>query len=382
MKHWGLRILSALLTFTLGTSVAILGWRYSKLTLIQPIRVPPKIDFQLPPLPPPQKIEENTEPTVKADEIMKPHPVSISPYEIKRLVNNNYQASQRKQSYEYPLEPIWEQLGLHSKDDLILREIYGGACRAEIVTLELDGKPGMETMLILYAMSSWRFLIFKQFSVNHESGTRWDLLGYIDAYSWYVEPTYRIITAGTKRWLVVNEIYGHGSGFGSDISNWYEVSESGVTNVLYYQSRLGISTTDRNPGIIRKTNPVKAEYKDGIYTIVLQSSTSYEGYLEQADFFPLWTDKRKVSFIKGPRMQGFFFDPLHSEMNEKELDPSYGDGVSLTDEEFLKYNYLELVKIADGKGSTRKEWLRSYLDGCDDSALNKSLQKALEGARP
>ena len=314
---------------------------------------------------------------------MQPHLVSISPYEIKRLIDEHNLSARRQRDNPLNLEQIWKQLGIYyDKNDFAIEDCYGD-CHANVVTLELDGNHGMETMLILDAMNGYRFLIFKRVGAKHEAGAQWCLLGYIDASRWLIDPQYRVVAAGTKRWLAINEIYGHGSGFGSDVVNWYEVSESGVTNVLCYQSGLGIATwLDGNPGIIRKTNLVKAEYKDGITTILLQSSTSYEGYLEQADFFPLWTNKRKAFFIKGPGMQKFFFDALHSEMIEKELDPAYGDQVFLTNEQVLKYNYRDLEKIALRGDAKQKEWLRNFLNGIDNTVEKQSLQKALGEARP
>jgi hypothetical protein len=66
---------------------------------------------------------------------------------------------------------------------------------------------------------------------------------------------------------------------------------------------------------------------------------------------------------------------------EKELDPGYGDAVTSTNEEFLKYNYRDLIKIAIGD-SKRKAWLRDFLKHCDDSQEKRLLQKALEEALP
>ncbi|HKC65511.1 MAG TPA: hypothetical protein VKB86_17850, partial [Pyrinomonadaceae bacterium] len=50
--------------------------------------------------------------------------------------------------------------------------------------------------------------------------------------------------------------------------------------------------------------------------------------------------------------------------------------------EFLQYNYQELATIAARGNRNQKEWLRDYLNTCNDSPEKQSLQKALEGARP
>lgn len=374
MKHWGLRILSALLTFTLGTGATIIGWRYFKPILIQPVRVAPKIDFQLPS----PQIAENTEPTVKADEIMKPHPVSISPYEIKRIIDGNNKADLQGQRYN--LEPIWKQIGIEKSED-DLNQCNYSICPADIFMLELDGKPGKETILRIGTEVTNFYLIFKPISVRRSTGESWKMLGYIEAFTRWSDEKYRVESIGTQHWLVVEETTGHGSGFGSYADTWYEVSEKGVMPVLSYQTSLFAATWGVEPGIDRKTKISKIDYRDGITTVTVRLSTSYNGYREPQHLSPqqtnerlhLWTDKREATFIKGPGMQKFVFDPLHSELTEKELDPNYGDGESLNDEEFLKYNYRALLKIANERWTKRKEWLFDFLKSCGDSLEKQSL---------
>ena len=69
-------------------------------------------------------------------------------------------------------------------------------------------------------------------------------------------------------------------------------------------------------------------------------------------------------------------------MSAKELNPYYGTGADISNEDILKYNYRDLAKIAVKGNEKQKEWLRNYLNTCDDSVEKQSLQKALEGAQP
>jgi hypothetical protein len=380
MKKWGVSILSAFLTFTLGLCLAV-STRHRPAPAarnVPPVGETAGVKAQIPLLP--SKVKEVAPP---ADEVMRPHIVSISPYEIKRLIDENYRAGRRRRWRELPLEPIWSQLGIQPGGQGSAIESCNGNCHADVVSLELDGRPGPETMLVLDSLNSSRFLIFKQAPGQHVMNAEWTLLGYIDAYGWYFDPEYRVVTAGTKRWLVVNESYGHGSGFGSYAANWYEVTERGVVDVLTYQSGLGLGALPGGrAGVERKTKVVKAQYRDDIATIVLQSSTSYEGYLEQSGPIPLWANKRTATFIQGPGMRKFMFDPLHSEMTAIELSVDLGDGENITDEEVLKYNYRDLNKLAVGGNAKQKEWLRNYLAACDDTPERESLQAALGGERP
>lgn len=379
MKKWSLRILSAFLTFTLGICV-VAAVRLSLAPAIKPptVYTAANIQTQLPPT----QIAEVAPPSDKVAEVMRPHLVSISPYEIKRLVDENHKAAERHQWEELPLETIWNQLDVHPPDSDSTIVKCNGDCRADVVTLELDGKPGAETMLILDSWDLCRFLIFKQNLTRRGLSAQWEFMGYIDASSWYVDPQYRVLTAGAKRWLVINENYGHGSGFGAYTDSWYEITENGMTNVLSYQSSLYSATwMNEKPGISRKTEVLKIEDSEGITTVVLKSYTSYEGFLEATtELSPLWSNKRTATFLKGRGMHEFVFDSPHSEMAQAELSADYGEAI--TDEEVLKYNYMELNKLAAGGNAKQKEWLRSYLAACDDTIERESLQSVLEGTQP
>ncbi|MBA2734472.1 MAG: hypothetical protein H0U54_16545 [Acidobacteria bacterium] len=378
MKKWGLRILSAFLTFMVGSGVVnIMSFRPAPAAKVQNINTVANVQAALPP----RQIVEDTQPTEETDEIMKPHQVSISPYEIKRLIDENKQAARHQQS-ELNFEPIWEQLNIKAagKSSFTLDQCNGN-CNADLFTLELDGKPGKETILGLAGTWEYRYLIFKQDNSQRGADSVWILMGYVDAFIRYSDPEHRVVVAGTQRWLAIGRVTGYGSGFGSGAEDWYEVGENGVAPVLSYQTGLFAATWGVEPGINRKTKVSKIDYQDGITVVSVQSSTSYDGYRELKHLspqelnerLPLWVDKRRATFIKGPGMQKFVFDPLHSEMTEKELEPNYDYGESLTDEEFLKYNYRELLKIANERWTKKKEWLFDFLKSCGDSIEKQSL---------
>jgi len=54
------------------------------------------------------------------------------------------------------------------------------------------------------------------------------------------------------------------------------------------------------------------------------------------------------------------------------------DEVLLTDEEFLKYNHRELIRIATGKDKKRRKWLMDFRDTRDANAEKQSLQDTFE----
>jgi hypothetical protein len=371
MKKWSLRILSAFLTFTLGLcAAAIVRFRLAPVTKIETIVIGANIRAQLPPT----QIAEDVQPT---DEVMKPHLVSISPYEIKRLIDENNKSDIQGQRYD--LEPVWKELGIKKSEDLIQCNYYG--CHADIFSLELDARLGRETILRVSAEVTDRYLIFKRTSAQHDSDKSWLMLGYIDAFTRWSDGKYRVETVGTQHWLVVEETTGHGSGFGSYADTWYEVSENGVMPVFtcpsscyWAESWIGVAQ-----GFDSRILQVVAQ--NHAITAKVQFHRFYEEY-ENNKRIPLWSKNETVTFIQGVKSDDVGFVPRNSDISPKEFEAIYLSDDPLSANDVLKYNYPQLAKIAAGKENKRKEWLRAFLDKCNDSAEKQSLQKALEGAQP
>jgi hypothetical protein len=365
--------------------------RLAAATSIQPITV--TTNHSLPLLP--AQITEAEIPTVAA---MKPHPVSISPYEIKRLIDKNNLAARRQQTYELDMKPIEKQLGFERTDRSgLFIDVCKGDCEARIFNLELDGEPGNETILRLHPSSSasgqqpsfmsglYNHLIFKQARAQSGSRTRWILLGDIDTNGWWysIEPQYRVVSAGPERWLAINYAFSHQSGYDSQVERLYEVTaEGGITEVLAYQSRVDEAAFEHWLGIKRSTKLLKTGYKDGAAVIVLQSSSFYEANLGHNQPFPFLTTRRKVTFKKVRGTRAFVYDPLRSELSSKELDPEFGNEGAITDAGFLKYNYRELAWIAARGNAKQRKWLRNHLKERDESPEKQSLQKALKDVQP
>jgi hypothetical protein len=386
MKKWGVRILSAFLTLTLGLCAAgIVRFRLAPVAKVETVVVGADIQAQLPPT----QIAEDAQPANESDgnaqstkndyEPIKPHPVSISPYKIKRLVEQD-KSSRRRKEDDLDFESILNRLEIKP-------DVYTAFDHAEISTFQLDNKPGEETVLRLYADEGWQsiYLIFKQGAVRSNARRRWILLGYIDAFTWIDNPQIRVESVGTNHWLVIRHCAWHGSGgYYRENDDWYVVSDHGVIPALSYYD---FDSGGTNPNRESKTKVLKSGFIGGAVTILLQVSDTYKGYTDNGDSLPLWEDRKKVTFIRPLDSSKFVPAPHNSEISEEEICAlSDSDGHCSSDDydttHFLQYNYQELAKIAARGNAKQKEWLRNYLDTSDESIEKQSLQKALEGAQP
>ena len=69
-------------------------------------------------------------------------------------------------------------------------------------------------------------------------------------------------------------------------------------------------------------------------------------------------------------------DLARSQVSQHELESIYNID-SMTEEDFLKYNYSQLLKIAIGENSKEKRWMGTYLKTCGNSPEKRRLTQHL-----
>ena len=382
MRKWSFVILFGLMTLTPGGGASL----FRPSTPAATSRSSPNEADTNPGLQtPPAQTREEEIPTVAP---IKPHAVSISPYEIKRLVDENNLAHKRKQTLELDMKAIGKQLSFEQTETSgLFTDVCKGDCEAEIFNFELDGQPGTETILRLHptATGLYNHLIFRQARAQNSSNPEWILLGDIDTRGWWASkvPQYKVVTSGTERWLAINSPFNRNSGFETEVERLYEVTtEGGIAEVLAYQSRIYDAAFEHWLGIKRSTKLLTTGHTGSAAVIVLQSSSFYEANLGHNQPFPFLTTRRKVTFKKERGKKRFIYDPVNSELSSRELDPEFGEVGAVTDAGFLKYNYKELAWIAARGNAKQRKWLRNHLHRSDESPEKQSLQKVLRKEQP
>lgn len=366
MKRCAAGILVALLTFTAGASVAAL-FKRRPARAVAPARVETKITL-------PQ-----TEAAAAPVKVRKPFVTNISPYDIKRLVDINRRESGQGDVLE--LAPFFAQLGIERDDTGDFIHDCKGDCEAALFTLELDGAPGREIILRLTdSTGSYLHLVFERVGKRRADEAGWKFFGFIHRYTWWADPedAPRTVTIGGKHYLRLDDWPGHGSGYGAGQETLYEVNEEGIKQVLDFQSGLFVGLG--NPGIDSDMKIVGTGYKDETASIVLEATNTYTGCLQRLDCFPLFSTKRRVTFVRRAGAQEFTLDPSKSEMSAGEFDylqSSLDDDEDYSDK-FVTYNYGSLRKIALGRNEKLKEWLRGFLETCDRCSEREGLRKLLD----
>jgi hypothetical protein len=154
-------------------------------------------------------------------------PRSLAPYDIEMFINDNPQSN---------LSPLWQSLGVPTRSQRA--NWYWdkcGGCRAESFEFDLDNEPGNEVLLRVAERSgeAFRYLVFK---LTSDRENRWRLLGYVDAWGKYQEPSHIVLLSDGKPWLLVRDQGASGSGVALYIDRLFQVTGGGLTEVFAYSS--------------------------------------------------------------------------------------------------------------------------------------------------
>lgn len=300
---------------------------------------------------------------------------SLSPYDIESFINNNPQAN---------VEEIWQGLGIggeyngeshYNAGKTFFTQCLG--CEAEAYEYELDGESGMEVLLKISDRSqeACRYLIFKP--TNESDNETWKLLGHIDHdFGRYRMPQHFYVLSGGESWLIVQVQEVSGSGVALYYDRLFKVNSRGIEEVLSYPSdghQSGMSDESERDFSGRISS---CSIKHGVAAVNVDFAVSYSLFDENNKRIPLWSKKQKAVYRINLSSKKVTLVADNSDLSEHEIDNVYNID-SLSNEDLLKYNMRELIKITDGKDVERKEWLQGFLKKCKRTQEKTALKQLL-----
>ena len=304
-------------------------------------------------------------PSFSADENF-PENKSLSPYEIEYFIGQHAQAN---------LTRLFERLNVRGNGGYPIESSFYwqcGNCKAESFSYNLDDDAHGEVVLrIADGMAeSYRYLIFKDRAYNDTP-----LLGHIDAWGKYRPSTHVVLLSGGKAWLVVETQAANGSGLSAYVHTIYQVSPRGVKPAVSYFSEINQSGFSRFPSKRIVAQPVSCEVKGGRLKAMVSYTVEYS--LHTGNHETTLFTKHQTAVLTGADGGGpTRLDTSLSNITKHEFETVFNFD-SMGDKEFLNYNSSELHAIAVGRDATKKEWLKGYLDTCEDGSIKRELLSLL-----
>lgn len=311
-----------------------------------------------------------------------PRVVTTSPFAVAGIINQA-----RTKSTE--LRPLWKSLAIDEKGF----EGCGGYCRARVFSHELDGQRGAEVVVMISG-----FFELSRYLVFTPAGKQWKLLGHVDHdFNKYEMSRHRVEHTGKNSWLVIRTQEGSGTGFALYSETWYQVTSGGIKPVLSYPSdghtypgSLGVSREFKVQPIGLNSNSIALHYT------VNYSASMFDERASRRRFI----NTHRLRFKWDEAAAEFVFDANKSAVSPGEIaaianiasedeEPAatkvgntsfYSEAKSFSGhgyEVFVKNNVAALMKIAKGRNTGAKDWLRHFLEQCDDSPEKRTLSAVL-----
>lgn len=322
---------------------------------------------------------------------------SVSPDEVARLVNESKAAWDKRQvARAVDLRPVWRKLGIPAGG--FEGGCTGGDCEAAVFRHELDGEPGLESVLKLMRplSDSCRYMVFTRAGAGV-----WKLLGHVDHdFNRYEMSRHRVASAGGRNWLVVRGQEGSGTGYSLYGETWYGVGAGGVRPVLHYPVEGHVSSWPAGLSRALKARvvaPRRAVDEKAAITILF-TVTYYVPVDSETDASLTFVNRHHARYAWDDAARKFVFDVSRSDITPQEIgavvdlqfDPAQSQQIGGTTfssdggayvrggcEVFLKYNLRGLSKFAASGSRARREWLRRFLEDCGDTPEKKTLEDAL-----
>lgn len=351
MKKWLLRTTVALLSLSAGVFVSLVVRSLVQLHSMQPVDQPPAV------VSPKLDCAREAPPEY-------PDNSDLSPSQIEYFINNTPEAN---------LARLWKRLGRNAKSETHASDFtVCNSCKAESSEFNLDGEPGNETVLKISKTRSeaFRYLIFKY---GGGKGRTWRVIGDVDEWGKYRDSKHMVVFGNGRPLLLTQGQGASGSGVSLFINRIFLVSPDGIKEILSFPSDGHQSGAPDGPDRNFTGQLVSYLLQDRRIELTLQFRVSY-AVTSSAE---LEFSKAQTAVYSGP-IDKVTLQRHKSTISEREIEHIYNID-SMTEMDFLKYNYSELLNLASHGNQKQKSWLKDYLltfkNGDEKRALLGALRK-------
>jgi hypothetical protein len=179
-----------------------------------------------------------------------------------------------------------------------------------------------------------------------------------------------VLLSGGRSWLVIRDQASRGSGVATYVERIFSVASDTLAEVMSYVSDGHQSGDTFSPTRDFSSRVLSCEVADDVVTVRVQYRVEYSTEVS------LFNRKQEVTFVKNRHSKSLHVDEHRSECSSRELSAVY-DIDSLTNEDFVKYNYRELAQIATGVDRIKRKWLSDFLNECEWTQERRRLAALL-----
>jgi hypothetical protein len=301
-----------------------------------------------------------------------PKIISESPVHIAEQINRGKKSG----GPEYDFAALWDRLGFSQEDKNSLNVVLPFVRedihpQANVEFGDLDGKPGLETVLTVtnsHPDGTRIFMIFRQ------SEGAWHFLGAFDSLFRWNPPEWRARTFSGRTFFSISEQACFGSSYGCTYESWFEIDGDRIFSAFSFQaygyqgkmnSALDQETVPRTVSQNRLRLDVSYSLPDGI-----RAKEAKRAPLRiTREFFFNWNEQR----------HRFEFDAAASGLTETEFDAACDTSEEAWDRTAFFKTFEKPLRDAALRGNaTTKKDLRFFLEEWGDASTNQPLLELLD----
>jgi hypothetical protein len=296
------------------------------------------------------------------------------------------------------LSAIWSDLSLSPELDTVWRRVGGGGgdygesarfaecheCKADLFKVELNGQPGLESVLKIYEeYGRCRYLIFEKDHSAEQGEHRWKLLGHADHdFARYYSPGHSLKTLDGQPFLVLTVQGTSGTGVSQAFDRWYEVRDR-VTEVLSVPAKGHQCFDARSLCRSWESHVTGREMRDGKDTVRVRIRVSFSGdryLIDETSYgdIPLLSTESTLYYSRDSIESPFVLDAGQSPLSEQDLQMVFNVD-TLSDEDFLRIYRNDLERVIPTWGAEKKAWVRQFLRNSKDTAEKAALLQLVGG---
>ena len=272
------------------------------------------------------------------------------------------------------LHTLYQRTGVQPKSPAIF-----DTCKDCVAEIHEEAFGSLGTGIILKVCRPWgycRLLVFLTLRDEPAGRSRWRFIGHADHdFARYFMPEHRIETAGETTYLVMVVQGLTGTGVSLDYERWYEVSPSGMKEVLSLPARGHECPDDVSLCRSFEATVLQGSSTDRRVEVVFTVTYFGNRFLRDSascEEAPLFTKRQQAVFVRESDLQDFTLSSGQSGITTNEIRSVYNVG-TLICEDFMRFNMDDLMQLVSGPDSESRDWLKAYLLSCEPTQERERL---------
>ncbi|MBI4465066.1 MAG: hypothetical protein HY647_10210 [Acidobacteria bacterium] len=299
-----------------------------------------------------------------ADELAR---AAQSPFDIQRFVETHS---------KFEWEPLWKALNIEAWLPACSLNWAKHSCSSELITIL---NPPQILLLLHNDFSDFEVYLRFITEMQPSESAQWHFVGYYQPNVKYFRPEHRIVLFAGKPYLAVTGQAASGSGLSTEYEDWMDMTLSDFQPVFSYISKGHLSAFPSRRRFSREVwGSASALKEDPFESITVSYHIDFSIEADNGAMLRVGSREDTAIFTR-TGSDKFMLDEKLSTATTEQVIELYEDLDSrISNEDFLRYIFPSLTRIALGPDTDERAWLEQFLTQCPDTTEKRQLIEMLQ----